>query len=263
MTVARVKMLAGNWKMHKLNSEVEAFFEAFAQSLGLSPAQRLVGRLDLLFAVPATILAQASKTCKPLGISVAAQNVHWEASGAYTGETSLPMLRELGVTATLIGHSERRQYFAETDATVAKKTRACLQDGVLPLVCVGETLAERDGSLVESVISRQMQSVLAAVGSGTGLKDLVIAYEPVWAIGTGRTASAAQAQAVHALIRALVADAFGVGAASALRIVYGGSANPSNIEELLAEKDIDGALVGGASLKPEEFAKMARAALAL
>ena len=259
MAVVRVKMLVGNWKMNKLNSDLEPFFSAFMQSAGLVSSADLAGRLDLLFAVPATLLARAVEICRPLGIRVAAQNVHWEASGAYTGETSLPMLRELGVSAALIGHSERRQYFAESDTSVASKTTACLRDGVLPLVCVGETLDERQKGMTAEVITRQVLSILAAVG--TLPKDLVIAYEPVWAIGTGMTATAAQAQEVHALIRSLVAAQLGIPVAAGLRILYGGSANPINIAELLQQNDIDGALVGGVSLKPEEFAKMVRSAL--
>jgi triosephosphate isomerase len=259
MAVVRVKMLVGNWKMNKLNSDLEPFFSAFMKSAGLVSAADLAGRLEILFAVPATLLARAVEICKPLGIRVAAQNVHWEASGAYTGETSLPMLRELGVPAALIGHSERRQYFAESDASVASKTSACLRDGVLPIVCVGETLDERNQGKMADVITRQVHRILAAVDTMPG--DLVIAYEPVWAIGTGQTATAAQAQEVHALIRSLVAAKLGIHRAACQRILYGGSANPANIAELLQQNDIDGALVGGVSLKPEEFAKMVRSAV--
>jgi triosephosphate isomerase len=209
----------------------------------------------LLFAVPFTLLEKAAKLAYPHGIRIAAQNTHFETSGAYTGEVSLAMLKDVGITATLVGHSERRQYFGETDETVNKKVRAALAQGFLTIACVGETLEERDGNQTAAVVSRQVAAVLEAVGPAT-LKDLVIAYEPVWAIGTGRTATSAQAEEVHAAIRVQVGQRFGAPAATALRLLYGGSANPSNIKELMAQPDVDGGLVGGASLKPSDFAAM-------
>lgn len=252
------KLLAGNWKMNKLNAELPQFFSAFTKAIGLDQTPNVTKSVDVLFAVPATLLARAAELAKPHGIRIAAQNVHFEASGAYTGELSIAMLKEVGVTATLIGHSERRQYFGETDAAVARKARACLDQGVTPIVCIGETLAEREANRTEAVVREQLSAVLEALAEP---KDLVVAYEPVWAIGTGRSATSQQAQDVHKAIRGLLAGRFGQAEAARIRIVYGGSANPSNIDELLAQPDIDGGLVGGASLKPDDFAKMVCAAL--
>ncbi len=246
-----VPMLVGNWKMNKLNGDLDAFFAACAAEL----APRLTARVDVLFAVPYLLLERAVRLASPLGIRIAAQNVHWEAAGAYTGEISAGMLQEAGVNATLIGHSERRQYFGEDDASVAKKTRAALGAGMLSIVCVGETLAEREQGLTEAVVTRQVRSVLAAVDH---LDNLVLAYEPVWAIGTGRSATSAQAQDVHALIRRLVGDGFGRDSAAALRVLYGGSAAPANIADLISQSDVNGGLVGGASLKAGDFCQMAK-----
>jgi triosephosphate isomerase len=254
----RVRMLAGNWKMNKTIAELQPFFDAFGHEVGLASDVQLTERVDLLFAVPYPLLERATRLAEPRGIRIAAQNVHFEASGAFTGEVSLPMLRELGVTASLIGHSERRQYFGETDQSVARKTRAAVEAGFLPIVCVGETLAERERGETEAVVTRQTRAFLDE------LKDpgeLVVAYEPVWAIGTGRSATSAQAQEVHKLIRGLLATKFGAGVAGEIRILYGGSATPANIEELVAQPDIDGALVGGASLKAADFARMVRSAV--
>jgi triosephosphate isomerase len=247
----RVKLLAGNWKMNKTSADLEPFFAGLG---GGFPADRV----EVMIAAPFTLLATARELAEPRGIRVAAQNVHWESSGAFTGEVSLPMLKDIGVSATLIGHSERRQYFAETDQTVSKKVRAALAAGVTPVVCVGETLEERERNETDRVVRRQ---VLAALEGLDAPRDLVIAYEPVWAIGTGRTATNAQAQEVHAHIRKIVDERFGAAAAESMRILYGGSANPGNIQGLLAERDIDGALVGGASLKAADFGAMVKAAL--
>ena len=208
--------------------------------------------------MPSTLLAHAVPLAEPSGVRIAAQNVHWETAGAYTGEVSVPMIKEVGVSATLIGHSERRQYFAETDLMVAKKTKASLVHEVLPIVCVGETLEQREAGRTHDVVARQIKAALADIQDP---KDLILAYEPVWAIGTGRSASAALAQEVHAEIRGLLLALFGQSVGSGIRILYGGSVTPNNISELLSQKDIDGALVGGASLKPEDFAKVVRAAL--
>ncbi len=253
----RVKMLAGNWKMNKLNAELPGFFETFAKELVPDFPKAYQGKVEVVFAAPFTLLMEAARLGARYGIRAAAQNVHHEANGAFTGETSLPMLKEIGVTTTLIGHSERRQYFAETDDSVKKKTVAALAQGVTPIVCVGETLAEREKNQTEAVVTRQVAAVLEAVAEP---QDLIIAYEPVWAIGTGRSATSAQAQEVHKLIRGLVRARYGSGKGDAMRLLYGGSANPANIDELLKQPDIDGGLVGGASLKPQDFAKMVRAA---
>jgi triosephosphate isomerase len=248
--MSRKKLLAGNWKMFKTNAELGNFFETFASQA--APSMKAV---DVLFAVPYTLLANAQKLASKMGILVAAQNVHFEKSGAYTGEISIPMLLEIGVKATLIGHSERRQYFAETDATVTKKTLACLEAGILPIVCVGETKQERETGKTTEVVTRQVMAVLSAVKSPA---NMVIAYEPVWAIGTGLTATSQQAQEVHALIRKLVSDTYGPAVAASMRILYGGSVKPSNVGELVSQPDIDGGLVGGASLNPAEFAELVK-----
>ena len=251
-------MLAGNWKMNKLNQELVGFFGAFFEAVRWHQDESLTDHVDVLFALPSTLLAQAVPLAEPSGIRIAAQNIHWEAAGAYTGEISLPMIKEVGVTATLIGHSERRQFFGETDHTVSRKVKAALAQDIMPIVCVGETLEQRDAGRTEEVVALQVKEALAGV---THPKDLVLAYEPVWAIGTGRSATAVQAQEVHLMIRALLGALFGPEQGAAIRILYGGSANPANIDELLSQNDIDGALVGGASLKPEDFARMVRAAL--
>lgn len=256
----RKPLLAGNWKMHKLNRELEAFFAAFAQDVGLhSSAQLRSSSVDVLFAVPCTLLAEATRQAAPRGIHIAAQNVHWETSGAYTGEISVPMLQEINIASTLIGHSERRQYFGETDATVALKVKATLSAGMMPILCVGESLSERESGSTEQVVRRQLEIALESVQDPG---SLVIAYEPVWAIGTGRSATSSQAQEVHAMIRDFLTKKFGQAKSHSMRILYGGSANPQNISDLLAQSDIDGALVGGASLKPGDFAQMVRAAFA-
>lgn len=249
----RRKMMAGNWKMNKLISDLEPFFGEFCRALDSDGQERIKAPCDVLFALPAILLRDGARLAEPRGIKIAAQNIHWEAAGAYTGEVAIAMIKEVGVTATLIGHSERRQYFGETDATVAKKVVAALEADLLPIVCVGETLAERDQNRTAEVVSRQMQAILEVAPVP---KSLVLAYEPVWAIGTGRSATPAQAQEVHALIRGLLSARYGRTVGDQIRILYGGSATPANIQELLAQADIDGGLVGGASLKPLEFAKM-------
>ena len=254
----RTRMLAGNWKMHKLNSELAGFFSTFAQEVGLEHESARDNGIEILFAVPCTLMAEAVRIANPRGFRVAAQNVHWEMQGAFTGEVSVPMLKELGVSATLIGHSERRQYFGETDATVALKVKAALSGGMMPILCVGETLAEREEGDTDHVVRRQLEISLESIDDPG---ELVVAYEPVWAIGTGRSASSGQAQEVHHLIRSLLERRYNRKVAQEIRILYGGSANPQNIAELLAQPDIDGALVGGASLKPGDFARMVHAGI--
>lgn len=248
----RKRLLAGNWKMNKTEAELPAFFENFAKECGLS-RNRPDDGVEIMFCVPSTLMKTAAALGREYGIRVAAQNIHWEKSGAFTGEISIDMIKEQGVTATLIGHSERRQYFAETDETVAKKTKACVAAGVLPVICVGETRAEREGGKTAEVVGRQVKAVLEVLDANA---PFVIAYEPVWAIGTGLNATNAQAQEVHGWIRGMLREKFGADRAEGVQILYGGSANPANIDGLLTEKDIDGGLVGGASLKPADFAKM-------
>jgi triosephosphate isomerase len=243
----RTPILAGNWKMHKTSAEVRAFFKEFSQR-----TQSNWVRADIMFAVPYTLLAVAQEAADGMA-TIIAQNVHFEASGAYTGEISIDQLRDLGILGSLVGHSERRQYYGETDDTVAKKVTRLTDAGMLALACVGESRAERESNQTEAVVTRQIQSIFNAAKS---IDRLVIAYEPVWAIGTGLTATDEQAQAVHKLIRGLAREHFGEGSAAKLRILYGGSAKPDNIAGLMQQPDIDGGLIGGASLKPIDFAAM-------
>jgi triosephosphate isomerase len=257
----RKRMLAGNWKMNKLNGDLAAFFAAFGNAVTGDAAVAAAERVDVLFAVPYTLLAQAVVAAAPWGIRIAAQNLHADPSGAFTGEISIPMLKEAGVTASLIGHSERRQFFGETDATVARKTRAALEQGMLPIVCLGETLVEREAGQTEAVVKRQLAAVMEALPPGPVADAMVLAYEPVWAIGTGRSATSQQAEEVHHFLRSQLSTHLGAAAAGQMRILYGGSASPANIAELLAQPDIDGGLVGGASLKPDDFARMVLTAL--
>ncbi|MGA3086063.1 MAG: triose-phosphate isomerase [Thermodesulfobacteriota bacterium] len=238
--------LGGNWKMFKTISETLDFIRALMAGMP-SPIQT-----DIVIAPPFTALQTLGREIQNSPVQLAAQNVHWAEDGAFTGEISTRMLKDVGCTHCLIGHSERRHLFGETDAQVRQKLAACLKASLKPVLCVGETLEEREGERIQEVITRQ---VLEAV-QGLSMEDLaqgVIAYEPVWAIGTGRSATPAMAQEVHAFIRGLLADRFNKPLAKGKRIVYGGSVTPENIHELCAEPDIDGALVGGASLNAEKF----------
>lgn len=271
-STARKKLLAGNWKMNLRLGEIAPFFDAFAGAL--KPGA--TGHCDILFAAPFTQLQATVAAARGRGFAASAQNMHFEASGAYTGEVSSAMLADIGIRTTLVGHSERRQYFGETDDTVAKKTVTAMREGITPVVCVGETLEERKAGQTFSVVSRQTKAFLEALKKAGLLSDamkyreafypgdlndgLVIAYEPVWAIGTGLSATVEQAQEVHASIRQVCREMTGPAFAEKVRILYGGSANPANIAGLLAQPDIDGGLVGGASLKPADFAAMCNSA---
>jgi triosephosphate isomerase len=260
--MTRLKILAGNWKMNKLKGDIAPFFQQLNTRLAAEKKPLSAKKAEVVFAMPFTLLAAGAEAAKPYGFTVAAQNIHWADTGAFTGEVSCQMLADIGVGWTLIGHSERRQYFGETDQTVAKKVKQALTHGICPIACVGETLEEREKGLTETVIKRQVEGVFQDLGS-VGAKELaclVIAYEPVWAIGTGRAASSDDAQAVHVAIRQEVARLAGKEFSQGLRILYGGSASPKNIDELFTKPDIDGALVGGASLVAEDFAKMILAA---
>lgn len=244
----RKPLIAGNWKMNLLNSKVPAYFTALEQATkGLDRH-----RVDVLLAVPAPFLATAREHAQRAGAIIATQTVHEKAEGAFTGEISIPMLQDIGIRWTLIGHSERRQYYNETDSSVAAKTKAALASDIHPIVCVGETREERESGKMEAVLRRQMEAILQVVDADS---DLTLAYEPVWAIGTGLVASDAQAQEAHAFIRDVVRQKFS-GLADRLRILYGGSAKSSNIQGLLSQADVDGALIGGASLDPLEFGKI-------
>jgi triosephosphate isomerase len=248
---ARVPLIVGNWKMYKTAAEGAAFITELA-----SQVMHLSDR-EIVVAPPFTGLADAVRAAASSGIKVAAQNMYWEADGPYTGEVSPVMLVDLGITVVIIGHSERRQYFGETDAGVQKKVDAALDHGLLPIVCVGESEAERDAGRTEEVLARQ-------IATGLALRQLddagriAIAYEPVWAIGTGKTATPDIAQETIGFIRRRFAEAAGREAADAVRILYGGSVRPDNIDELMSQPDIDGVLVGGASLKLDSFARIAR-----
>ncbi|HEY7150422.1 MAG TPA: triose-phosphate isomerase [Solirubrobacterales bacterium] len=249
---ARTPIVAANWKMHKTVAETEAFLDRF-----LGDVEGLEG-VELLVCPPFPSLATAAERCRRSPVMVAAQNMHAEPKGAFTGEVSAPMLTELGVEAVILGHSERRAMFAETDEALAAKVPAALGAGLTPVLCVGETEAERDGGETESVLARQTEADLADVEADR-LAEVVIAYEPVWAIGTGRNATPEQAAEAIAFIRSLIAsrdDAAG----EAIRVIYGGSVKPGNAAELLASETVDGALVGGASLEPGDFLEIALAA---
>jgi len=246
----RTALVVANWKMHKLVAEAVAF----ARALGSLASVRGV---EAAVAPPFTALAALQNALAGTGVALAAQNAHFEKQGAFTGEISVAMLAELGVRYVILGHSERRQLFGESDELIAKKVRAVQAAGLRPILCVGELLAEREAGRTFDVLARQLAGSLAGADSAKAT-ELVVAYEPVWAIGTGRTATPEIAQEAHAFVRARLADRFGGAEASRIRIQYGGSVKPDNAAELLAQPDIDGALVGGASLDPESFSAIIR-----
>ena len=243
----RTPIIAGNWKMYKTRLETSAFFDA------LIPQIQDIEHCAIVVAPPYTALSTAVVEAEGTRVAISAQDVHWEDQGAFTGEVSVPMLLEIGCTYTIIGHSERRQYFSETDETLEKKTRAAVAGGLKAIVCVGETLAERDAGQALEVVRRQVRNGLGRL-TGPDLSHIIVAYEPVWAIGTGRTATPEIAAEMHAEIRKTFAETYNEVAAEALRILYGGSVKPDNIAALMKEEDIDGALVGSASLDPASFA---------
>ncbi len=242
----RRKLIAGNWKMNRTPVEADTLAQALKQAL------RDVTAVDLLVTPTFLAIPAVVARLKQSNIAVGAQNLHPEVSGAFTGEISGEMLKQAGVSACLIGHSERRQLFGDTDEIVARKVQAALRAGLQPILCVGETLAERDGGQAEAVVIRQ---VLAGLGrcAPEVVAGMVLAYEPVWAIGTGRTATPEQAQEMHACIRSLLRQSYPAFVARDMRILYGGSVKGSNARSLLGQPDVDGALVGGASLVVDEF----------
>ena len=248
----RQTIIAGNWKMNKTRPEAKALIE----ELKPIAANATCG---VVICVPFTNLETAVELTKGTNIKVGAENVHFEKSGAFTGEISADMLTEIGVEYVIIGHSERRQYFGETDETVNKRTKAALAAGLKPIVCVGELLWERECNITEEVIARQIKLDLFDV-SAEDVKKTVIAYEPVWAIGTGKTATAEQAEEVCTFIRATLAKLYSKEVADSVTIQYGGSMNPKNAAELLAQSDVDGGLIGGASLKAADFGVLLDAA---
>ena len=243
------KLIAGNWKMNGSLAANQALLHAIISGMGTPAAHVAV-------CVPAVYLAQAQLLVKGSAVDLGAQDVSAHESGAFTGETSGAMLKEFGVRYCLVGHSERRQYHAETDAAVALKAQRALADGITPIVCVGETLAEREAGRTVEVVKRQLAAVIHT--NGHCISEIVVAYEPVWAIGTGKTASAEQAQEVHAVLRAQLNAA--TEHADRIHILYGGSMNAANAAQLLAQPDIDGGLVGGASLKAADFLAIIAAA---
>ena len=247
----RIPLIAGNWKLFKTLSEATGLINE------LKPLLRDMRDVEIVVAPVFTAISSVSAAAAGSPIRVAAQDCYWEEEGAFTGEVSPKLLKDAGCSHVIIGHSERRQYFGETDAIVNRKTKAALNAGLTVLMCVGETLAERESGDTFKVIETQMKGGLQGISSAV-LGQIVIAYEPVWAIGTGKTASDEQAQEVHAFIRGLLAHLYGKSEADALRILYGGSVKPENINDLMAQADIDGALVGGASLKAASFAAIVR-----
>ncbi len=249
MSDSKKKLIAGNWKMNGGLAANEALLRALLEGLGGAAC-------DVAVAVPAPYLAQVQALTAGSLMAVAAQDVSAHETGAYTGEMSAAMLKDFGVRYVLVGHSERRQYHGETDAVVAEKTQRALAAGVTPIVCVGETLQEREAGQTEMVVKRQLAAVIHV--NGHCISEVVVAYEPVWAIGTGRTATPEQAQAVHAVLRAQLAAASEH--ADRIRLLYGGSMNAANAAQLLAQPDIDGGLVGGASLKAPDFLQIIAAA---
>ncbi len=253
----RRKIIAANWKMNMTINEAEGFLENFLLEIGDEK------RADIVLVPPFTTLPKVSeRLSKVQNVKLGAQNMHFESSGAFTGEISAPMLRELFVRYVVLGHSERRTLFGETDSIVNKKTKAALAATLTPIVCIGETLAERDAGKVETVLETQLRGSLADLTSAQ-IEDVVLAYEPVWAIGTGRTASPQQAQEAHAFIRKVLTSISKDTTAAKVRIQYGGSVKPANTAELMKQPDIDGALVGGASLDPRGFAEIVKATCAL
>lgn len=246
----RTPLIAGNWKLFKTIAESVAMVEE------LKPLVAHVKGVEIVVAPVFTALSRVSDAIQCSNIQLAAQDCFWEEEGAFTGEVAPRLLKDAGCSYVIVGHSERRQYFGETDLTVSKKSRAAIAAGLCVILCVGESLAERESDQTFSIIETQLKGGLAGF-TIDDLNRIVIAYEPVWAIGTGKTASDVQAQEVHLFIRQLIARLFNPSVAGALRILYGGSVKPDNVKSLMSQPDIDGALVGGASLKADSFAAIA------
>jgi triosephosphate isomerase len=245
MSMSRTKIIAGNWKMYKTIADAVSFAYEFVANFGGSEH-------EIVICAPFTQLSSLKRAFSESAVKLGAQNMHFEDEGAYTGEVSPVMLTEIGVDYCVIGHSERRQYFAETDDTVNRKLKAAFAHGIRPIMCVGEVLEQRDAGQAFDVVKRQVENGLDGIAKEEAAR-LVIAYEPVWAIGTGRTATPEQAEEMCAYIRKTVGELFGADTAEQVRIQYGGSVKPSNATELLSKENIDGALVGGASLSPTDF----------
>ena len=248
----RTPIIAGNWKMNKTPAEAKELIAAIVPLVKDADC-------DVVACTPFVDLASAQEAAAGTNIQIGAENCHWEKSGAYTGEISAEMLSSMGVNIVIIGHSERRQYFGETDVTVQKRVRAALDAGLTVILCVGETLEQREQGITSELVSMQTKIALGGV-SEEELKRIIIAYEPVWAIGTGKTATAQQANEVCHTIRECIASVYSQAAADGITIQYGGSMNAGNAAELLAQPDVDGGLIGGASLKPQDFATIVAAA---
>jgi len=247
----RTKVIAANWKMNKTPDETREFFREFL------PMVAGHTRDEIVVCPPYTDAAVAIEAVRGANVAIGVQNVHWKSDGAYTGEISAPMLLCLGVTHVIVGHSERRQYFGETDDTVNLRLKTALEAGLTPICCVGEVLEEREAGLTDDVLRRQCVRAFHAISAKKAAK-LVVAYEPVWAIGTGKTATPEQATEAHAVIRREATEVFGEEFAAKLRILYGGSVKPDNASTLMAQEEIDGALVGGASLDAKSFAAIVK-----
>jgi triosephosphate isomerase len=248
----RRPIIAGNWKMNKTVNEAEEFTKALKEKL-----QDIAG-VDIVICPPFTCLAPIAGIIQGANIQLGAQDIYWEDSGAFTGEISCPMLKELGCKYVIIGHSERRAYFSETNESVNKKIKAVLRHNLIPIMCVGERLEEREKGKTFEIIKSHLQDGLKDL-TAEQIKRTVIAYEPVWAIGTGRTATPNQAQEVHRYIRSLLAELYDRDTAVLVRIQYGGSVKPENIAELMVQEDVDGSLVGGASLNLDSFVRIVKA----
>ncbi|MBI5767147.1 MAG: triose-phosphate isomerase [Verrucomicrobia bacterium] len=252
---SRKKLIAGNWKMNKTSADAVALCTEIVAAVGRQ------ADVEVVVCPPFTAIESAAKVLDGSNVKLGAQNMHPEASGAYTGEISAGMLRALFATHVILGHSERRAYFGETDAFVNKKVLAALKNQLKPILCVGETLAEREAGTTLKVVQTQLEGGLEGVSKDQA-PTVVVAYEPVWAIGTGKVATTEQAQEVHAFIRGLLVKLFGDAIAQKVRILYGGSMKPANAPELLAQKDIDGGLIGGAALEARSFVDLVNAAAA-
>ncbi len=249
----RRTVIAGNWKMNMTPSETTAFIKE------LAPMVAGLDKCDIVLCVPAIDIPAATEAAKGTNIKIGAENVHFKESGAFTGEISAKMLTACGVEYVVIGHSERRQYFGETDKTVNLRTKAALAAGLKAIVCVGESLEERESGYTETLLKYQTKMALTGV-SADELKNVIIAYEPVWAIGTGVTATAEQADEGNGFVRAAIAEAYGNEAAESITVQYGGSMNDANAAELLSKVNVDGGLIGGASLKTDKFTAIVKAA---
>jgi triosephosphate isomerase len=249
--MSRKALIAANWKMFKTPAEAKAFVDAFLPLVAGHSRDEIA-----LFPSP-VLLPTVIEAAKGSNVLIGAQNIHFAPEGAFTGETSIGQLKAVGGTHTLIGHSERRQYFAETDEIVNKKLHAALENGIVPVVCVGEVLADREAGKTGDVLKKQIDGALVGITAAIA-GPIVIAYEPVWAIGTGKTATPEMAVEAHKIIRAEVAKLLGADVAAAVRILYGGSVKPANAKELIGQEEIDGALVGGASLKADSFSAIVK-----